>query len=99
MTQTKQSAPSSRPNQNRKPTQRNKKFVPKAPAGPKQINPEFLYRSSCHGALGKKKPLTVEKKDGKSIGEGHLGVFRCSECNKHSVFTRHRNTEGELIAV
>lgn len=90
-------APTSRPSR-RNPTQRKQKqFVPKPAASPKEFVPAFLYRSACHGALGVKKPCTVEKKDGKSIGEGHLGVFRCSECKKHSTFSRSRNTEGTSI--
>lgn len=86
----------------KKPTDKKKKFrKPAAPVGPKSLVPIFLYLSECCGAPGKKVPLVRSAKDKEESkkSENHLGVFRCSGCNKHSKFTRKNNSTGEAIAL
>lgn len=96
------------PNQDSKgkgATQRNKNKSRK-PAPPKtaeKFTPVNLYVSACCGANGTKKPLvreaTVKPNDRTTYGEGHLGVFRCSNCKKHSTFTVRKNKDNEVFAV
>lgn len=76
-----------------------KKFVAKKVATPSNIIPIYLYKSACCDANGKKAPLVRQARDSKTFGEGHLGVFRCSGCNRHSQFKKVLNKDQEAFAV
>lgn len=80
-------------------TQRNKNKQKAAakPIGPRDFKPAFLYITDCHKTLAKKVPLTKQDRESKTYGEGHLGKFRCSECNKHAKVSRKQNTEGMVF--